>query len=191
MIPTITHWIGQEQAIRRFQIALEASWNDATKLPHMLFTGGPGLGKTMLAQLAAKELGVQLHERVAQVVNTIGSLNGLLLQANDKDIVFLDEVHELLPAIQVLLYRAVEGRQISIRTCNDKTLTMPLKDFTVIGATTDEYRLLGPLRDRFKVILPFTTYGAESIAKIVLQRGQLSGMDIEPVIAPEIAKRSK
>ena len=127
MIPTITHWIGQEQAIRRFQIALEASWNDATKLPHMLFTGGPGLGKTMLAQLAAKELGVQLHERVAQVVNTMGSLNGLLLQANDKDIVFLDEIHELLPLMQVLLYRAVEGRQISIRTCDDKTLTIQHK----------------------------------------------------------------
>ncbi len=183
LIPTITHWIGQEQAIRRFQIALEASWNDATKLPHMLFTGGPGLGKTMLAQLAAKELGVQLHERVAQVVNTMGSLNGLLLQANDKDIVFLDEIHELLPSVQTLLYRAMEGQQISLRTRDERTLTMPLRDITIIGCSTDEFRLLSPLRQRFKVVIPFSHYDATSLAQIIVQRARLEGIDIEPEIA--------
>ena len=92
MVPTIDHVLGQEDVIRRFRVALEASWNDGSRLPHMLLTGGPGLGKTMLAHLAARELGVQLHERLAQIVNTPGSLNGLLLQAKDKDVVFLDEV---------------------------------------------------------------------------------------------------
>ena len=99
MVPTINHWIGQDDAIRRFKIALEASWNDGTKLPHMLFIGCPGTGKTLLANLAAKEMGVQLHERIAQVVNSMGALNGLLVRANDKDIVFLDEIHELLPSV--------------------------------------------------------------------------------------------
>ena len=79
MVPTITHWIGQDDAIRRFKVALEASWNDGTKLPHMLFVGCPGTGKTLLANLAAKEMGVQLHERIAQVVNSMPALNGLLL----------------------------------------------------------------------------------------------------------------
>lgn len=191
MVPTINHWIGQDDAIRRFKIALEASWNDGTKLPHMLFIGCPGTGKTLLANLAAKEMGVQLHERIAQVVNSMGALNGLLVRANDKDIVFLDEIHELLPSVQTLLYRAMEGQRISLRTRDERTLTMPLKNFTVIGATTDEYRLLSPLRQRFPVSIPFTTYDEESLARITLQRAQLAEIDVEPEIAPEIARRSK
>ncbi len=182
MIPTINHWIGQDDAIRRFKVALEASWNDGTKLPHMLFCGCPGTGKTLLANLAAKEMGVQLHERIAQVVNSMTALNGLLFQAKNKDIVFLDEIHELLPSVQTLLYRAMEGQQISIRTCDERTLNIALKDFTVIGATTDEYRLLSPLRQRFKLSIPFTIYDEESLARITLQtrppgRG-LTGRDL-------------
>lgn len=191
MIPTVNHWIGQQDAVRRFRVALEAAWNDSQRLPHLLFTGGPGLGKTMLAHIAAKELGVQLHERLAQVVNSMGALNGLLLQAEDKEIVFLDEIHELLPAVQTLLYRAMEGQQISLRTSDEKTLTMPLKNFTVIGATTDEFRLLRPLNDRFKIVIPFTTYDEGSLEKIVLQRAQLSGIPIDQQVAVEVAKRAK
>ncbi len=191
MVPTIDHVIGMEDVVRRLRVCLEACWNDGTRLPHALLVGGPGVGKTMTAHLIARELGVQVHERLAQVVNTPGSLNGLLLQANDKDICFLDELHELLPSMQTVLYRAMEGGQISLRTRDERTLTMPLKDLTVIGATTDEYKLLGPLRDRFKVVLPFTTYENNSLAKIVAQRAHLIEMRIEPQVAPEIAKRSK
>ena len=191
MIPTISHWIGQDDAIRRFKVALEASWNDGTKLPHMLFCGSSGTGKTLLANLAAKEMGVQLHERIAQVMNLPGALNGLLLQAGPKEIIFLDEIHELIPPAQTLLYRAMEGQQISLRTRDEQTLTMPLKNFTLIGATTDEYKLLSPLRQRFKLSIPFTTYDEESLAKITLQRAQLMKLNIEPEIANQIAKRSR
>ena len=109
MIPTVNHWTGQKEVICRFRVALEASWNDGVRLPHMLFVGGPGLGKTLLAQLAARELGVALHERLAQVVSSTASMSGLLLQAGDKEIVFLDEIHELPPYVQTVLYRAMEG----------------------------------------------------------------------------------
>ena len=78
-----------------------------------------------------------------------------------------------------------------MRACDDRTLTMPLRDFTVIGATTDEYRLLSPLRQRFKLSIPFTTYDDESLAKITLQRAQLMSLSIEPEIATQIAKRSR
>ena len=191
LIPTINHWIGQDDAIRRFKIALEASWNDGAKLPHMLFVGPPGLGKTMLANLAAKEMGVQIHERIAQVVNSMTALNGLLLGAKNKDIVFLDEIHELVPSVQTLLYRAMEGQQISLRTRDERTLNLPLKDFTIIGATTDEFRLLSPLRQRFKLSIPFTVYDEESLARITLQRSQLMNLNIEPEIATQIARRSR
>lgn len=191
MVPTINHWVGQEEAIRRFKVALEASWNDGSRLPHMLFVGGPGLGKTELAHVAAKEMGVGLHERLAQVVSSMGAMNGLLLQASDKEIVFLDEIHELPPQVQTVLYRAMEGQRISLQSRDDRTQTMLLKDFTVLGATTDEFRLLSPLRDRFKVILPFVSYDVESLTTITLQRARFSGIEIDQQTACEIAQRSK
>lgn len=173
MIPTIDHWIGQEQAIRRFRVALEAAHTDATRLPHMLFVGSAGTGKTLLGTLAGKELGVVCHERIAQVMNFPGALNGLMLQAQDKEIIFLDEIHELLPPAQTLLYRAMEGQQISLRTNAENTMNMRLNDFTVIGCTTDEYRLLSPLRQRFKIVIPFTHYDVASLAQIMYREMSL------------------
>ena len=191
MVPTINHWVGQQEAIMRVRVALEAAWNDGNRLPHMLFVGGPGLGKTEAAHLVSRELGVTLHERLAQVVSNMGAMNGLLLQADDKDIVFLDEIHELPPNVQTILYRAMEGGQISLQGRENNTMSMPLKNFTIVGATTDEYRLLSPLRDRFKVIVPFVEYDAESLALITLQRAHMLGIELDEQIGREIATRSK
>lgn len=189
---TIDHWIGQEQVTRRFRVALEAAWNDATRLPHMLFTGPPGLGKTELAHLAAREMGVEIHERLAQVVNNIGAMNGLLLQAKAKEIVFLDEIHELPANVQTLLYRAMEGQQISVtRRDNQSTFTMPIQDVTIIAATTDEYALLRPLRDRFKLIMAFEEYDNESLTRITKQRAKMLELELADGIADEIAKRAR
>ncbi len=191
MIPSIDHWLGQENAIRRFKVALEASWSDGTRLPHMLFTGPPGVGKTLLGQLAAREIGGHAEERIAQVLNTPGTLNGFLMAGKDKGVLFIDEIHELLPTLQVRLYKTMEEQQLSLQTNSNKTVTMPLKNFTLVGATTDEFRILAPLRDRFKVVLPFTTYDVESLARITIQRAKHSSIDIEPAIGLEIARRSK
>jgi len=157
----------------------------------MLFVGPPGLGKTELAHVAAREMGVELHERLAQVVGSMGSMNGLLMQAEDKDIIFLDEIHELLPQNQTVLYRAMEGQQISLQGGHNQTMALPLNDFTIIGATTDEFRLLAPLRDRFKIILPFVEYDADSLATITLQRARMMGIDIDQNLGTEIAMRAK
>ena len=191
MIPTVNHFIGQADVIARFRIALEAAWNDAARLPHMLFVGGPGLGKTELAHLAAREMGVQLHERLAQTLTSSGAVNALLLSAEDKEIAFIDEIHELEPHMQTTLYRAMEDRQVFVRGRAEATLNMPIKDVTVIGATTDEFALLPPLRDRFKLVLPFTFYDDEALAKITLQRATQMGIEMSPAIAEEVARRSK
>lgn len=189
--PTINHYVGQEQVVARFKVALEATWADGGALPHMLMVGPPGTGKTLLANLAGKEMGVVVHERLSQVISSMGAMNGLLLQAGEKEIVFLDEIHELLPDTQTVLYRAMEGGKVSVRGRSESTVTMPLKPLTIIGATTDEYRLLSPLRDRFKLILPFSFYDTEALTTIVSQRAQLMGIRVAPSIPRETAARSR
>ncbi len=157
----------------------------------MLFTGPPGVGKTELAHLAAREMCVEIHERIAQVISNIGTMNGLLMQAGHKEIIFLDEIHELLPNMQTLVYRAMEGGQVTIQKADNQTFSIPINDITIIGATTDEYALLRPLRDRFKLILPFTEYSSGDLAHITLQRAKLKGIQLSEDVAVNIAERSR
>jgi Holliday junction DNA helicase RuvB len=157
----------------------------------MLLVGGPGLGKTELAHLAAREMGVHIHERLAQTLMSPGALNALLLGAGDRDIIFIDEIHELLPLIQTTLYRAMEDRTVFVQGKDNRTLSLPLKDVTVVGATTDEYALLQPLRDRFQCVLPFTFYGEDALARIALQQAGMLNIVLQPEVAAEIAKRGR
>jgi holliday junction DNA helicase RuvB len=190
-VPTINHWIGQNSLIARFRVALEASWQDAQRLPHILLVGSGGLGKTELAHLAAREMAVNIHERLAQTLTSPGAVNGLLLAAEDKEIVFIDEIHELQPICQTTLYRAMEDGVVSVSSRGNQTHSMPLKNVTVIGATTDEYSLLPPLRDRFKLSLSFTHYEPEALARITAQRAALMGIPLEVDIAEKIGSRAK
>lgn len=191
MVPTINHFIGQQDVIARFRVALEAAWNDASRLPHMLMVGPPGTGKTELSHLAAREMGVTIHERIAQTLQSTGAVNAFLLSAEEKEIVFIDEIHELETHLQTTLYRAMEDQQVFVRGRGEVTHNMPIKNVTVIGATTDEFALLPPLRDRFKLTLPFTFYDVESLTKITLQRAAMMNINITPAIAEQVARRSK
>ena len=159
--PTINHFVGQDRVKQQFRVALEAAWNDSTRLPHMLMVGPAGCGKTTLAHLAAKEMAASIHERIGQNLMWTGAINGLLAEAEDKDIVFIDEVHEMGTMCQTLLYKAMEEQKVFVPGPGDKTLALPTSDFCLIAATTDEYALLPPLRDRFKLVLPFTFYRSE------------------------------
>jgi Holliday junction DNA helicase RuvB len=189
--PTINHFLGQRNVVARFKVALEAAWADGTRLPHMLMVGPPGTGKTLLAHLAAREMGVAIHERLAQVIDCMGTLNGLLMKAQNRELCFFDEIHAMPPDVQTALYRAMEGHRITIRGQRQSTMTLPIRDVTVIGATTDEFRLLGPLRDRFKLVLPFEFYDHSSLTTIVSQRAQLMGIDIDEGVLSQIAMRGK
>lgn len=191
MVPTINHFIGQDAIIARFRVALEAAWQDGKRLPHMVFVGQSGCGKTELAHCAARELCVTLHERIAQTLLTPGAVNALLLGANDKEIVFIDEIHELPPICQTTLYRAMENQVVFVQARGNQTLSMPLKDITIIGATTDEYALLSPLRDRFKLSLAFTHYDLNALTRITMQWAATMSIALSEDVAVEIAKRSK
>jgi Holliday junction DNA helicase RuvB len=188
---TINHYIGQPEVVSRFKVALEAAWNDGTRLPHMLLCGPPGCGKTLLAHLAARETGVALHERIGQVLDCMGAVNGLLAQAQDKEVVFIDEIHEMPSRCQTLLYRAVEDRTLFVRGRDRRTLSLSLNDYCLVAATTDEYAVLPPLRDRFKLILQFKFYDIESIAKIVSQRAHSTGIEMDAAISHAVASRSR
>jgi Holliday junction DNA helicase RuvB len=189
--PTLNHCHGQREAVALLRTALEAAWNDAGRLPHTLLTGPPGVGKTMFAHLAAREMAVTLHERLGQTLDVPAAVNGLLMQAADKDVVFIDEAHELPPASQTVLYRAVDDRILFVRTRGDRTLTLPVADFTLVLATTDEYGLLQPLRDRCKLLIPFSWYDVEDLCTIVTQRATMMAIDIDSTVAEAIAARAK
>ncbi len=189
--PTINHFIGQDQVKQRFRVALEASWNDGSRLPHMLLVGPPGTGKTTLAHLASREMAIEIHERIGQNLPWPESLNGLIATAEDKDIVFIDEIHEMGKLCQTSLYKAMEEQKLFIEGQRDKTLAVPTNDFCLIAATTDEYSLLPPLRDRFKLILPFTFYDVDSLATITRQHAQMMGTSVDSTVSVEIAARSR
>lgn len=136
-------------------------------------------------------MAVLLHERIGQTLFMSTALNGLLAEADDGDIVFIDEIHELPAYAQTLLYKGMEERKIFVEGPGDKSIAIPTSDFCLIAATTDEYALTSALRDRFKIILPFSYYDVDSLATITAQRAQMMRIVLDPAVPPQIAVRAR
>jgi len=188
----IEQYVGQRQVVQRCKIALEASWNQGNRLPHMLMLGSPGLGKTELCHLLAREMGCELHEQLAQNIRLPKDLHAFLLGPKDKDVVLLDEIHELPPVTQTTLYRALENQQIFLSTKQGKkSRPIQIANFTVLGATTDPQKLLQPLRDRFKVVLDFDFYSAAELETLLDNRVKRLGWNIDNSVLSLIAQRGK
>jgi len=181
----IEHFVGQKQVVQRCKVALEAAWNQGTKLPHMLMQSGPGLGKTELSHILANEVGMEdgPHEQLAQNIKSPADLHVLLMTPRDKEICLIDEIHELPPIAQTTLYRAMENQQIFLESKKgQKSRPVKIANFTIIGATTDPQMLLQPLRDRFKLVLDFQFYTEEELEELLKIRVKHLGWYVDEAI---------
>lgn len=190
---SLSHLIGQRSVIAQVSIAIEAAFADNRKMDHALLVGPPGLGKSALARVIASEMATDLHEVLGQKIAKFADLNALLLTAQDKDVIHIDECHELRKEFQVAMYTACDHRKVFLNGgCKGQSLrSIPVADFTLLLSTTDEHRILQPLRDRMKLVLRFEFYSVEELVKVMLHRSRARGWTIDECVLPEIAQRSR
>lgn len=190
----LAEFVGQERVKESLQIAIDAAKQRGEALDHTLFFGPPGLGKTTLALLMARELDVEIRTTAAPVLERPGDLVALLTGLGPRDILFIDEVHRLRPALEEFLYPAMEDYRVDVRIAdgpNAQTIPMRLERFTLIGATTRFGLLTPPMRARFGLVERLSYYPAEELAQIVHRSATVLEVPIDDAGALEIARRSR
>ena len=191
---SLDEFLGQEEIKEKLKVFIEAAKNREEELDHVLLHGLPGLGKTTLAYLISKELGVNLRATAGPVLERPGDLAAILTNLNPKDVLFIDEIHRLHPVIEEILYPAMEDFKLDLvigQGPNARTIKIDLSPFTLVGATTRTGLLTSPLRDRFGVFIYLDFYTPEDLQKIILQAAKRLNVKIEPQGAAEIANRSR
>ncbi len=190
----LREFIGQEQARSNLKVFIEAAKARGDALDHVLFAGPPGLGKTTLAQIMARELGVGFRSTSGPVISKAGDLAALLTNLEDRDVLFIDEIHRLNPAVEEILYPAMEDFQLDLIIGEGpaaRSVKIDLCKFTLVGATTRSGLLTTPLRDRFGIPVRLNFYTHEELQTIVTRGAGLLKMAISPDGAAEIARRSR
>jgi Holliday junction DNA helicase RuvB len=194
LTPTsLRHIVGQRSVVEQVLVGVEAAFADNKKFDHSLLVGPPGVGKTALAKVIADEMATEFTGILGQSLKNRGDLNAILLDASDKSIVFIDEAHELDRRLQTALYLALDQRKLSLSSCRKDGVpsSVPLADFTLLLASTDEYCLLQPLRDRMKLVLRFDFYAVEDLTVIVRHRIRSLAWWVEEDVIPLIAERAR
>jgi Holliday junction DNA helicase RuvB len=190
----LDEFVGQAQVKASLQIAIDAAKHRGETLDHTLFFGPPGLGKTTLAMLMAREMGVQLRTTSGPVLEKPGDLVGLLTSLGPGDMLFIDEIHRLKPALEEFLYPAMEDYRVDVRIAEGphaQTIPMALERFTLVGATTRFGLLTPPMRARFGLVERLGFYPAEELERIVTRSAAILQVPIDPQGAAEVARRSR
>jgi len=187
-------YVGQKEVVDSLLIAVTAARQRDETMDHVLLHGPPGLGKTTLAHIIAREMTAALTHTSGPALERPADVVGLLSNLNEGDVLFIDEIHRLSHAVEEYLYSAMEEFQVDFVTGSGayaKTLSFPLKRFTLVGATTRAGLLSAPLRDRFGHTYHMEYYSEEDLAQVVLRSARILGIDVPPEGADEIARRSR
>lgn len=191
---TLDDYIGQDRLRENLHVAITAARQRGEALDHVLLHGPPGLGKTTLAHVIANELGVALRGTAGPVIERPGDLAAMLSNLQAREVLFIDEVHRMAPAIEEILYPAMEDYELDIiigEGPGARSVKIPLQRYTLIGATTRTGLLTSPLRARFGIVLRLDYYTDENLREIVLRSARILGVPIDPDAAREIAGRSR
>jgi Holliday junction DNA helicase RuvB len=190
----LADFIGQDDLRSNLQVYLSSASERGKALDHTLFYGPPGLGKTTLAQIMASEQGVNLISTSGPVLERGGDLAAILTNLGSHDILFIDEIHRMPPAVEEILYPAMEDFKLDLiigQGPGARTVKIELEPFTLVGATTRIGLLTSPLRDRFGVIFRLDFYSAKELSTIVTRAAKILGVKLTPEAALEIGKRSR
>lgn len=187
-------YVGQTKVKSNLAVYMQAAKLRGEPLDHVLLYGPPGLGKTTLSHIIANEMGVSIKVTSGPSIEKAGDLAAILTNLNEGDVLFIDEIHRLNHTVEEILYPAMEDFSLDLiigKGPSARTVQIPLKHFTLIGATTRAGMLSSPLRDRFGVICRLELYSREELAEIITRSGTVLGIEVEPDAAKELASRSR
>src|ERR1700741_3886780 len=191
---TLAEYVGQDKVRGQLEIFIQAAKGRSEALDHVLLFGPPGLGKTTLANIIAREMGVNLRQTSGPVLEKPKDLAAILTGLERNDVLFIDEIHRLSPVVEEILYPALEDFQIDIMIGDGpaaRSIKLDLQPFTLVGATTRAGMLTNPLRDRFGIVARLEVYSEAEIAAIVIPSARLLNATLEAEGAHEIARRSR